>query len=258
MLQNRVIPCLLLRNGGLVKTIKFDHPKYIGDPINAVKIFNDKEVDELIFLDITATKERRGPHYELIEKIASECFMPFCYGGGVTRVEQIRRIFNLGVEKISICTYAANNPNFIKETAEVFGSQSIVVTIDVKKDRFSKNYWVYAENGRKKTRFKLKEFAQCMEYKGAGEIIINSIDRDGTMEGYDLVMVKEVSEAVNIPVIALGGAGKLRDIAEVINVANASAAAAGSLFVFYGKLRAVLINYPTRQELESILNLPFQ
>lgn len=215
MLRTRVIPCLLLKNKGLVKTAKFRQPKYVGDPINAIKIFNEKEVDELIFLDTTATIENRRPPIKLISQIATECFMPFCYGGGIRSVEDIAELFTLGVEKVAINSQAVENPALIKQAAELFGSQSIVVSIDVKKNWFGK-YRVWTHGGSKASKLDPVDFAVQMQDMGAGELFLNSIDRDGTMAGYDIDLIKQVSEAVRIPVIACGGAGSLDDFADAI------------------------------------------
>jgi cyclase len=251
MLNIRVIPCLLLRGQGLVKTVQFKDAKYVGDPINAVKIFNEKEVDELILLDILATVEQRRPPLKLISEVASECFMPLCYGGGICSLDDIKEIFNLGVEKVAVNTYAINNPYFIKEAAEKFGSQSIVLAIDVKRNLLG-DYEVFTHGGRKSTKLDPVKLAMEIEEMGAGEIFLNSIDRDGTMQGYDIELIKKVTEAVSIPVIACGGASKLSDFAVAIKEGGASAVAAGSLFVFHGEERAVLISYPSVQELEHI------
>jgi imidazole glycerol-phosphate synthase subunit HisF len=251
MIRTRVIPCLLLRDRGLVKTVKFKHPKYVGDPINAVKIFNEKEVDELFFLDITATAENRKPPFKLISQIASECFMPFGYGGGIRDLDAIKDLFSLGVEKVAINSYAVEKSSFIRDAADLFGSQSIVVSIDVKKNLFGK-YRVYTHGGRRSTSFDPVNFAMQMEQVGAGEIFLNSIDRDGTMQGYDLDLIRRVAEAVTIPVVACGGAGKVDDLRDAIKKAGASAVSAGSMFVFKGKHRAVLINFPTAEELVTI------
>lgn len=248
-MRPRVIPCLLLQDKGLVKTVKFKDPTYLGDPINTVKIFNDKEVDELIFLDIGATVENREPPFKLIQEIATECFMPLGYGGGIRSLEHMRRIFSLGVEKIAINSYAVENPGFIQDAAELFGSQSVVVSIDAKKNWFGK-YEVYTHGGKKNTHLDPADFSQKVVDLGAGEILINSIDRDGTQHGYELELVKRVSEAVSVPVIACGGAGSLQHLSEALQY-GASAVAAGSLFVFQGRHRAVLINFPTQQELET-------
>lgn len=252
MLKTRVILCLLLKDFGLVKTVKFGDPQYVGDPINAVKIFNEKEVDELVFLDITATAMGKSPDFELLRRIASEAFMPFGYGGGIKSIEDIKRILEIGVEKVVINTHAFSSPEFIKEASQEFGSQSIVVSIDVRKNE-NGNYSVYINNGKKDTGKNPVEYAKEVEKMGAGEILLNSIDKDGTMEGYDLELIKEVSRAVGIPVIACGGAGKLEDFNEAIK-AGASAVSAGSMFVFVGSNKAVLINYPKSEELEKALN----
>ncbi|MCJ8166405.1 AglZ/HisF2 family acetamidino modification protein [Pontibacter sp. E15-1] len=253
MLKTRVIPCLLLRGQGLVKTVKFKDPKYVGDPINAVKIFNDKEVDELIFMDITATIEKRGPNFKMISEIAAECFMPFGYGGGISHIDEVRRIINVGAEKVILNTAAHLNPNLIEEAAAQFGSQSIVVAIDIKKSIFGKAE-VFIESGQKKVRISPVDLAKRVEQLGAGEIIVNSIDRDGTGEGYDIDLLNKISSSVHIPIVASGGAGKLADFREAKTRGGASAVAAGSMFVFHGKHRAVLITYPEYAELEASLN----
>ncbi|PYT34177.1 MAG: imidazole glycerol phosphate synthase subunit HisF [Acidobacteria bacterium] len=255
MLRTRVIPCLLLKSRGLVKTVKFKDPTYVGDPINAVRIFNDKEVDELLFLDITASVEGRRPPFNVISEIASECFMPLGYGGGIRSLEDIRTLFFSGVEKACINSYAVENPAFVKSASDTFGSSSIVVSIDVKRNLFGKNV-VYTDSGRRNTGLDPIEYAKQVEEMGAGEIFLNSIDRDGTMRGYDIELVRKLSDAVTIPVVACGGAGKLKDIYEVLDKGGASGAAAGSLFVFHGRHRAVLISYPSKQELEGTSQQP--
>ncbi len=252
MLRTRVIPCLLLKNRGLVKTVQFRDPKYLGDPINIVKIFNDKEVDELLFLDITASAENSKPPIELLSKIAGECFMPLGYGGGIRNLQDIKELFSIGIEKVTLNTYAVENPDFVREAADFFGSQSIVVSMDVKKSFWGK-YELFTHGGRKGTRKDPVTFAVFMEKMGAGELIVNSIDRDGTMQGYDIDLIKKVSEAVGIPVIASGGAGKIEDFVQAVHEGGASAVAAGSFFVFHGPHRAVLINVPTPYELERAL-----
>ena len=251
MLKVRVIPCLLLRNNGLVKTVKFKDPKYVGDPINAVKIFNEKEVDELIFLDITATEEKKKPNFKLIRDIAGECFMPLAYGGGIRNIEDIREILALGAEKVILNSYAIENPSFIREASFLFGSQSIVVSIDIKKSLFGK-YEIYVARGTKNTKIDPVRLAVNMAELGAGEIFLNSVDRDGTQQGFDGDLIKRVASTVDIPIIACGGAGKLEDFVEAVQ-AGASAVAAGSFFVFHGKHRAVLISYPEYHTLEEIL-----
>lgn len=251
MLKHRVIPCLLIKNNGLVKTVKFDKPKYVGDPINAIKIFNDKEVDELMVLDITASKEHREPNFELIEQFASECFMPLCYGGGVTTIEQAQRLFAIGVEKISIQTAAFKDLNFITQLANKFGSQSIVISLDIKKN-WRGNKKLHVPELKSATKVDWCEFAKSAVNAGAGELLINSVDRDGMMEGMDLQVIEKVTKLVEVPVIAVGGIGGLQDIKQAVD-AGASAVAAGSFFVFHGMHRAVLITYPEYQELEELL-----
>lgn len=250
-MRNRIIPCLLLRNNGLIKTIRFKDSVYIGDPINAVRIFNEKEVDELIFLDIDATREKREPSLSIIRKIAEECFMPFSYGGGVETLQQIEEIIKSGAEKIVINTQAFLKKGFIKEAATRFGSSTIVVSMDIKKKLIG-GYSVHLNGGRNNTGKNPVDYSKEMEDQGAGEIFINSIDRDGTMEGYDIELIKSVSEVVSIPVIACGGAGRNDDLRKAIKEGGASAAAAGSLFVFHGKRRAVLITYPSYNEITDI------
>jgi len=247
MLKPRVIPILLLQNDGLVKTTKFKDPKYVGDPINAIKIFNNKEVDELVFLDIEASGGKKNIDYQLISNIASECFMPLCYGGGIKDIESIRKILQLGVEKIAINSYAFENPDLIKEAALLFGTSTIVISIDVKKSLFGK-YEIWTNGGTKKIKTGLNEAVLNFEKLGAGEILINSIDKDGTMLGYDCKLIEQVSKLVTIPVVAAGGAGKISDFTNAINN-GASAVAAGSMFVFHGKHKAVLITYPSRKEI---------
>jgi imidazole glycerol-phosphate synthase subunit HisF len=246
----RIIPVLLLKNKGLVKTVKFQDPKYIGDPINAVKIFNEKEVDELIFLDITASGEKRKPNFEYLGKIASECFMPLCYGGGINSLEDIGKIINLGVEKVSVNSFAYSNPSFIKEAANEFGSSTIVVSVDVKKNLWGK-YVVALNNGKTITKTDPLEYVRIIEDMEAGEILLNSVDRDGVMNGYDLELIAKISSAVNIPVVACGGAKNTDDFKSALN-SGASALAAGSMFVFHGKLKAVLISYPSQDHLKSV------
>lgn len=250
MLKTRVMPCLLLKESKLVKTVKFENPDYIGDPINAVMIYNEKEVDELIFLDITATVDNKKPPFKIISEIATECFMPFTYGGGINSIDDMTRIFGLGVEKIAINSHALEEPSFITKAAELFGSQSIVSSIDVKK--VSGSYAVFAHSGRKNSGVDPVEWARTVERFGAGEILLTSIDRDGTMGGYDTELIKKVSEVVSIPIVACGGAGKIEDFAKAV-AAGASAVAAGSLVVYHGPAKGVLINFPSRKSLEEIL-----
>jgi cyclase len=252
MLKTRVIPCLLLLDDGLVKTVKFKSPKYVGDPINAVKIFNEKEVDELIFLDISATSQNRKPNFTLINEIATECFMPLCYGGGVKTIEDIRILLKLGVEKVSINTSAIQDPTFISKAAATFGSSTIVVSMDIKKNIWGK-YYLYTQRGQVNTNIEPVDFAERMEKAGAGEILINSVDYDGTMKGYDLPIIKRITDTVSIPVIATGGAGKLEDFKTAVEQGGVSAVAAGSMFVFIGAHKAVLINYPKPTDLNKYL-----
>lgn len=251
MLRTRVIPCLLLKGNGLVKTIKFKDEKYVGDPINAVRIFNDKEVDELIFLDIDATAEGRGPRMDYIRDIASECFMPLCYGGGISTMKHIEELFQIGVEKVSINTAAAEDPNLISQAAEVFGSQSIVAAVDVRKSLIG-GYSVYTHRASRKQPQSLEKYIRYLEGCGAGEIFLHSVDQDGCRLGYDEKLISMVCQEVGVPVIASGGAGSVGDFYKAVR-AGASAVSAGSFFVFHGKHRAVLITYPEYQELEEAL-----
>lgn len=251
MFEKRIIPVLLCdKMDSLVKTIKFKDPVYVGDPNNAVKIFNDKEVDELIFLDISATREKRGPNLSYIEEIASECFMPLCYGGGIRTLEDISNVIKTGVEKIAINTASYTEPDLIRKAADKFGSSTIVASIDVKKDLFG-SYHVHIEGGKKSIKINPVTYAQKMAQEGAGEILINAIDRDGTMAGFDLKLIESVCHAVDVPVIACGGAGKAADFKQAFEK-GASAAAAGAMFVFTGKHRAVLINYLSKQDFAYI------
>jgi cyclase len=249
----RIIPCLLLRNNGLVKTVKFKDSTYIGDPINTVKIFNEKEVDEIFFLDIDATRLKKEPPYDLIQNIASECFMPFAYGGGIHSLQQIERIIKSGAEKIIINTQAFLGNNFLKEAVNQFGSSTIAVSIDVKKE-FLKGNIVYVKGGTQSTGLNPVDYAREIENTGAGEILINSIDRDGVMGGYDIELIKSISGTIKIPVIACGGAGSLSDFNQAVKQGGASAAAAGSFFVFHGKRRAVLITYPSYSEISNLFD----
>lgn len=253
MFKNRVIPCLLINNRGLYKTVKFKDPVYVGDPANALKIFNEKEVDELVILDITASKEKKKPNFKLLNELASECFMPLCYGGGISELDEIKALFNLGIEKISLNTITFSKPELISEAAKIYGSQSIVASVDVKKSLLGK-YQVYINSGTINTKKDPVEYAKYLYNLGAGEIFLNSIDRDGTMSGYDIELIKKVSESVPVPLIACGGAGQIDDFSKAINLGGASAVSAGSFFVFHGKHRAVLITYPTKDELSRINN----
>lgn len=254
MLKPRIIPVLLIRDKGLVKTVKFKESKYVGDPINAVKIFNEKEVDELTVLDIDATAQGREPDYKTIENLAFECQMPLCYGGGIKTLEQAQRILSLGVEKIALSSAVIENPQLIKQISQCVGSQSVVVVLDVKKKFLSKKYECYIHNGTKGTKLCPFEFAKQAQNLGVGEIVINSIENDGVMKGYDLAFVKQFKAQVNVPVTVLGGAGDFEHIQQLVNQEGIIGAAAGSVFVFKGKYRAVLINYPAKAEKDSILS----
>ena len=244
------MPCLLMSNGALIKTIRFKESTYVGDPVNAVRIFNQKEVDELVLLDIEATTKNRGIDYETLEKVVSECFMPICYGGGVNTIEDMRKLFSLGVEKISLGAAAFFNPDLIKNAATEFGSQAIVVTLDVKKGLLG-GYSVRTHQGTKDMRVDPIKAAKKVEELGAGEILLNSIDRDGTWGGFDLKLIRDVTNAVGLPVIASGGAGSLRDVRSAVTEGGASAVAIGSMAVFQGKDLGVLIKFPSRQDQES-------
>jgi imidazole glycerol-phosphate synthase subunit HisF len=250
MFRPRIIPCLLLKNLGLVKTINFKEPRYIGDPMNAVKIFNDFEADELVFLDIHASKDERTLPLDFVKKVSEEAFMPFAVGGGIKSVEEVKEILSSGAEKVVINSHAIENPEFVRKVSDVVGRQSVIVSIDVKKEEGI--YKVYTHNGTKDSGKNPVSIVREMEKMGAGEILINSIDKDGTMEGYDLTLIKSVSEAVSIPVVAAGGAGDLGDLKKAIDVGGASAASAGSIFVYNGKSRGILINYPDKSEIEEI------
>jgi imidazole glycerol-phosphate synthase subunit HisF len=253
MLRPRIIPCLLVHQKGLVKTVKFNEGKYVGDPINAVRIFNEKEVDELMVLDIDATTHNQDPDFNMIKNLAMECRMPFCYGGGVKTVEHVKKIINLGAEKVAISSEAIKNPKVIAEMAKAVGGQSIVIVLDIKKSGFFSKYELYTHNGKKNTGKNPFEFAKLMEENGAGEIIINSIDHDGMMKGYDMNLIDKIRESVSLPITVLGGAGSLDDIKTVIQKHKIIGVAAGSLFVFKGPYKAVLINYPSFTEKQQLL-----
>ena len=246
MLRSRITPCLLVHKKGLVKTVEFGNPKYVGDPINAVKIFNEKEVDELIVIDIDATVEERAPDFNLIKNLAFECRMPFCYGGGITTVDQAKKIISLGVEKVAISSAALSNPQLLKEIGNAIGKQSLVVVLDVKKKGLFGNYELYTHNGKKSSKYKLKEYLTILNEIGIGEILVNSIDEDGKMNGYDFKLNDFVRDLTSMPMTILGGAGSLDDIRVAIERYKTIGVSAGSLFVFKGKYKAVLINYPDR------------
>lgn len=251
MIRPRVIPSLLLRGQGLVKTVRFKDPVYVGDPINTVRIFNEKEVDELILLDIGATLENRKPDFALIERIASEAFMPVAYGGGVRSVDDARAVLSCGIEKVVINTAGAEDPATVRAIADAYGSSSLTVSIDVKRRLFGGRQ-VHVRSGRNSTGIDPVQYAMQMERLGAGELVVNSIDRDGTMQGYDIELIRSVSQAVTVPVVACGGAGSLGDLSRALREGGASAVSAGSFFVFHGRHRAVLISYPTRDEIATL------
>ena len=250
-MRPRVIPVLLLSGDGLVKTIRFDEAKYIGDPINAMKIFNDSEVDELILLDITSGRSGQSPQWARLAEIISEAFMPVTYGGAVREFSQVEKLFSLGVEKVAFNTAGFTTPQLLEKTAHAYGNQSVVASVDVKKN-FWGRYDTFINYGRTPTKVTPVDYARRMEELGAGEILLNSIDRDGTRSGYDLEMIQAVSQAVSVPVVACGGAHELKDFHRAIFGAGASAVAAGSMFVFHGRLRGVLINYPRPAELRDL------
>lgn len=243
MLRTRLIPCLLIRKNGIVKTIKFNDDKYIGDPLNIVRIFNEKNVDEIIVLDIDATRNNIEPNYDLISNIASECRMPLCYGGGISKLEQIDKIINLGVEKISLSSTALKDENIIYKASKILGSQSIAVVLDIKKINF-KNYLIHINNGKVALEINLLDYIKKIQDLGVGEIILNSIDNDGMMKGYDKELIEFVYQHVKIPLTILGGASSLTEISNLKKIFKSLSFAAGSLFVFRGKFRAVLIQYP--------------
>ena len=252
MFRPRVIPTLLLKNLGLVKTVKFKKPNYIGDPINAVKIFNDLKADELILLDISATRQNRSISQKFVQEVGGEAFMPFAVGGGISTIDEAGNCINCGSEKIVLDSHAVMNPDLITQCAEKFGSQSVIVSLDVKKNFFGE-YCLYIKNGRKKTKYNPLTWAIIVSELGAGEILINNIDNDGIMSGYDLDLIKLISKSVNIPVIASGGAGEYADFKLAID-AGAHAVAAGSLFVYQGPRKGVLINYPIASDLMKIFS----
>jgi len=254
MLKHRLIPCLLVHNKGLVKTQKFANPKYVGDPINAIRIFNEKEVDELVVLDISASKEKREPNYELVEQLASECFMPLCYGGGIRTIEQARTLFGLGLEKIAVQSAALEDLTLLTKIAEQFGSQSVVVSVDIKKNWLGKHSLLMSASGKISSR-SWQDYIRQAVASGAGEVMLNAVDRDGLMQGMDIDLIHEASTSLSVPLIAVGGVGSLSDIKAAVD-AGASAVAAGAFFVFHGPHRAVLITYPSYQDLEDILKEP--
>jgi len=252
MLRPRITPCLLVRDKGLVKTKKFKAFKYIGDPINAIRIFNEKKSDELIVLDIDATSKDFSPDFSMIKKIATECRMPLCYGGGIKNIDHAKHIISLGVEKIAISSSFVENPNLVTEISSVIGSQSVVVVLDTKKKFFGK-YEVFTHNGKVNTKKTPIELAKLAVKSGAGEVVLNSIDLDGSMSGYDLDLAIDLRNAINTPISIMGGVGSLSDMKKLFDVCGVVGAIAGSLFVFKGALQAVLINYPTSIEKENLI-----
>lgn len=254
MLRPRIIPSLLLHDKGLVKTVNFKSPKYVGDPINAVRIFNEKQVDELAFFDIDATVLGKEPDYVLIEKLANQSRMPLCYGGGVQTVEQAQKIFSLGIEKIALSSAVIKNPQLVTQIADRVGSQSVIVVLDIKKKLLG-GYEVYTHNGKRSTGINPVKFAKELEQLGAGEIILNSIDQDGVMKGFDMILIDKIAENISIPLTVLGGAGSLNDIEKVIDKHGVIGVAVGSLFVFKGPYKAVLINYPTQSEKSKVFKI---
>jgi imidazole glycerol-phosphate synthase subunit HisF len=250
MKRIRVIPILLIQNGKLVKTIQFNKPTYIGDPLNAIKIFNDKEVDEIIVLDISASLQKKSPDFNFIKQFASECFMPLGYGGGIKTLEDAKKVFASGAEKVILNTALIDNPELITEIANIYGSQAVVVSIDIKKNIFGK-YQIFTNSGTKKIKINLINWIKDIESLGAGEIIVNSINNDGKMQGFDLELIKLVSQATKLPVVACGGASSLEDFKNAISYGKASAVGAGSVFMFNGKLKGVLISYPSQNDLKE-------
>lgn len=254
MLRARLIPTLLLRGQGLYKTVRFKSATYVGDPVNAVRIFNEKAVDELILLDIMATKAG-GPNLEHIGDISSEAFVPLCYGGGVSKLEHFEQLFRLGIEKVAVNSAATGGMELVSEAARIFGSQSVVVGIDVRCSMLGR-YERYVKGANQNTKQSAVDSARQAEQAGAGELLFYNVERDGTMQGYDIPLVRSVCQAVRIPVIACGGAGSLCDMVRVIREGGAASAAAGSLFVFQGKHRAVLITYPDEHAIDRALGKP--
>ena len=250
MLQPRITPCLLVQNGGLVKTTKFKNPKYVGDPLNAVRIFNEKKVDEIIVLDIDVSKNNEKPKLKLIENLAEECQMPLCYGGGIKSLDDAQKIFSLGVEKISISSAIFSDSKLISNIAKSVGSQSVVVTLDIKKNIFGQ-YSVFTLNGKKKMKDNLFDLINIVQSEGAGEIVINNIDLDGTMSGYDLELLDKIKEKISVPLTMLGGAGKPEHFKDVLNIMPIIGMSAGSFFVFKGKYKAVLISYQKNKILDN-------
>lgn len=255
MLRSRIIPCLLVHKRGLVKTVNFKDSKYVGDPINAVKIFNEKEVDELMVLDIDATVENREPDFKMIQNLAIECRMPFCYGGGVRTVKHAKKIINLGAEKVAISSAALDNIEILTEIGKAVGIQSVVVVLDIKKKGFFGGYEIVTHNGKKSSKVKLNSFLKSLTEIGIGELVINAVDDDGKMEGFDFKLFDYIREQTDMPMTILGGAGNINHIKDAISRYRTIGVAAGSLFVFKGKYRAVLISYPFFNERKELYKL---
>lgn len=256
MLLTRIIPALLLRNDALVKPMKFQKPNYIGDPINTVRIFNELEVDELVFLDITATNENRSPNLKLLAEIANECFMPLGYGGGLNNFQTVKEIFSIGFEKVVLNSVCHEEPSFVTRVSEHFGNQAVVASVDVRKNIWG-NYDVYSHSGKKKSKKGLLEWVVELEQLGAGELLLTSIDREGTWSGFDLNLIQKVTESINIPVIAHGGAGSILHIGEAVKQGHASAVALGSMVVYQQKGMGVLVNFPEAADLNRVLDTKY-
>lgn len=249
MLQTRVIPCLLLKDDSLVKTVNFKKPAYIGDPVNTARIFNELEVDELTLLDITATNNNKKPNFKILAELANECFMPLAYGGGINNFEDAKKIFQIGIEKVIVNSVTYTNPAFITQLAAHFGNQAVVASIDVKKNIFGK-YQVFSNSGKKKQKIDVVDWAKKLEQLGAGEILLTAIHQEGTWKGFDIDLIESITNVVDIPVIANGGAANLKDIEDVVKKGNASAVSLGSMVVYQNKGMGVLVNFPNRKELE--------
>lgn len=252
MLQTRIIPCLLLKDDSLVKTVNFKKPGYIGDPVNTARIFNELEVDELVLLDISATNNNRKPNFKILAELANECFMPLAYGGGINNFEDAKKIFQIGIEKVVINSIAFSKPSFITELADHFGNQAIVASLDVKRNMFGKHH-VFSNSGTKKQKVDPVSWAQKLEQLGAGEILLTAIHQDGTWKGFDINIIEKISNAVNIPVIANGGASSIEDIGKAVKVGGASAVSLGSMVVYQNKGMGVLVNFPNNSEIKKIL-----
>lgn len=250
MLYKRIIPCLQLLDNALVKTTQFNNYKYIGDPINTVKIFNELEVDELCLIDIRATLNKHIPNYKILSEIANECFMPLSYGGGIKNSDEAKKILSIGFEKIILNSSVFENPNLITEIAKHSGSQSVIVAIDIKRN-FWGNLKVYSNSGTKRENTSPIEWSKFVEELGAGEILLTSIDREGTWKGFDIDLINQICDNTSVPVIANGGAGCINDISIVLNQSKASAVAVGSMVVYQQKDMGVLVNFPDKNVLKE-------